>query len=139
MQTTYAHKEAFCLMYYESKAKNGFMVWNSRDGVTPFTVFEDGVEYNHTHWFLDRRLVPEIPQHMDYLNRHILLPGHRIFRDTTPEEAREYAIKRLASAKGTAYEVEEGSEKYSQLLESLTKDFTGEPDMVKVVEPGVMP
>lgn len=36
-------------MYYENKeTKMGFVVWNSRNGVTPFIVFEDGKEYQQS-------------------------------------------------------------------------------------------
>lgn len=127
---SYVYKEAFCLMYYENpETKTGFMVWNSRDGVTPFIVHEDGKEYQHAHWGMDRRCTNE-----EYIKKHILVPGQRIFRDVTPEEGKEWALKRLQSAKGTDYEVEEGSDRWNELLLSLTEDFSkpGEPTMAKV-------
>lgn len=52
------HKEAFCLMEYTSK--DGFLkeiLWNSRDGVTPFIIMSvDGREMRHTNWNKDRFL-----------------------------------------------------------------------------------
>ncbi len=133
-------KEAFCLMYYENKETGmGFSVWNSRNGVTPFNVFEDGKEYQHQHWWWDRPV--RLEWQKEGFVKQFLKPGQRIFRDVTPEEAREFAIKRIAAFKGTEHEVEEGSEGYQQLLEDLTKSFgkPGEPHMVKVTIAGVMP
>lgn len=130
-------KEAFCLMYYENaETKLGFVVWNSRNGVTPFNVHEDGKEYQHNHWGMDRPVTNQV-----YINESILKKGQRIFRDVTAEEAKQFAIKRLQSAKGTAYEVEEGSDRWNELLESLTKSFgePGQPTMVTVTEDGCMP
>lgn len=117
-------------MYYENaETKTGFLVWNSRDGVTPFIVFEDGKEYQHNHWGLDRQVTNK-----EYIKNQILVPGQRVFRDTNTEEAKESAIRRLQSAKGTQYEVEEGSEKWHDLVASLAKNFLTEPSMVKVKE-----
>jgi len=129
-------KEAYCLMYYENKDGLGFLVWNSRYGVTPFCVIEDGKQYQHNHWFLDRPV-----RNPEYIKTQILVPGQRIFRDVTPEEARAFAIQRLEACKGTELEVEENTEKYNELVESLTKSFgkPGEPHMVRVKEAGVMP
>lgn len=130
-------KEAFCLMYYENEeTKIGFTVWNSRNGVTPFNVYEDGKQYVHTHWRLDSPII-----NSGYVKSSILKKGQRIFRDVTKEEAKQFAIKRLNSAKGTEYEVEEGSERWNELLKSLTESFGkhGEPTMVVVKEDGVMP
>lgn len=130
-------KEAFCLMYYENdETKLGFIVWNSRNGVSPFNVFEDGKQYQHTHWGMD------IPvTNTEYIKSTILKKGQRIFRDVTEAEAKQFAIKRLQSAEGTPYEVEEGSERWNELLGSLTESFgkPGEPTMVVVMEDGIMP
>lgn len=129
----YNYKEAFCLMYYENaETKMGFVVWNSRDGVSPFIVFEDGKEYQHTHWHLDRPALNPA-----YIQLHILKPGQRVFRDVRETEAKEWAVQRLQQAKGTKFEVEEGSDRWNELIASLTEDFVGEglnkqPHMVKV-------
>jgi hypothetical protein len=129
MESKYKFNEAYMLMYYENaETKMGFMVYNTRDGVTPFCVVEDGKEYQHTHWGMDRRPA------QGYVEKHILVPGQRIFRDITPEEGKNFAIARLRQAKGTPYEVEEGSEQWNELLASLTEEFSrpGEPIMVKI-------
>jgi hypothetical protein len=42
------HKEAFMLMTYISEGGTMEMkIWNSRDGVTPFQIHVDGVQYTH--------------------------------------------------------------------------------------------
>lgn len=52
--TSYRHREAFALMQYESADGNfGRLIWNSRDGVTPFVVTIEGVECKHVRWFED--------------------------------------------------------------------------------------
>lgn len=123
----FKHKEAFCLMYYESRdKKSGFMVWNSRDGVTPFNVFENGIEYHHTHWIMDKIPGPQ------YIYDVIWKKGQRIFRNISAEEAREFAIRRISAFKGTKYEVVEGTEQYETILSSLIADFgsPGNPIMI---------
>jgi hypothetical protein len=122
-------------MYYENEStKKGFIVWNSRDGVTPFIVFADGQEYMHKHWGMDA-----VVTNPHYINREILKPGQRIFRDTSEQEAKVCAIRRLQSARGTEYEVEENSSRWNELISDLTKNFIGEPNMLKVTVPGMLP
>jgi len=61
-------------------------IWNSRDGVTPFTVTSRrGTELTHANWSGDRRIPDFVPQ-----------PGSRIFVDLTLEKAREYAERTIA-------------------------------------------
>ena len=79
----YKHKEAFCLMRYESH--NGFLIetlWNSRDGVTPFMITNHSgtVEMKHTHWNNDLRKPHHVPQ-----------VGDRIFITLTEPLAKKYA------------------------------------------------
>ena len=78
------HTEAFCLMEYRyvSNPKGGFLIWNSRDGVTPFIVFYEGREMKHVNWGRDQQVTD-----IDYIKSVILRPGNHIFRDTTAEEA----------------------------------------------------
>lgn len=35
---SYQHKEAFCLMQYRCRCGHHEVIWNSRDGVTPFSM-----------------------------------------------------------------------------------------------------
>jgi hypothetical protein len=45
---TFQHKEAFMLMRYVSDGgTDEKLIWNSRDGVTPFQVHIDGLRYTH--------------------------------------------------------------------------------------------
>ena len=82
----YTHAEAYCLMKYVSRdGKHVEWLWNSRDGVTPFIIFdENGEEMNHTDFFLDRYLPNYQPE-----------AGERVFVDMTPERARERAAKHV--------------------------------------------
>ena len=92
----YQHAEAFHVMEYECRnPTNGFgcgakeKIWNSRDGVTPFTVdcpqCKTGTMFHH-NWQSDIHDENYKP-----------LPGQRIFRDGRPEEARECLLKRWES------------------------------------------
>jgi len=52
----FAHKEAFCLMTYQSEdLTETEVLWNSRDGVTPFIISSrNGKQMRHINWSLDR-------------------------------------------------------------------------------------
>jgi hypothetical protein len=79
---TFKHQEAFCLMSYVSDdGKTGELLWNSRDGVTPFVVHSrDGVEMTHVDWASDICAPYFRPP-----------PGMRVFVDMTEELALEAA------------------------------------------------
>lgn len=51
------HAEAFCHMEYQGQARCGMMqkivIWNSRDGVTPFTCNLLGIQLTHNNWHQD--------------------------------------------------------------------------------------
>jgi len=91
------------LMLYECKVCGGREVlWNGRDGVTPFGVpcrnetcneHEMGSPMLHIAWKLDKCAPAFKPW-----------PGMRVFRDGTLEEARAIMRRRIESAKGTEYE-----------------------------------
>lgn len=56
-KTEYQHKEAFCLMQYQCKHCHGTeILWNSRDGVTPFGIHCRicGGSMLHENWQADR-------------------------------------------------------------------------------------
>jgi hypothetical protein len=78
----YEHAEAFCLMTYQANdGTEQEVIWNSRDGVTPFVIrLRNGKEASHVTWKDDRCDPDHKPQ-----------PGDRIFVDLTPERAREVA------------------------------------------------
>lgn len=87
--TQYGHRhgEAFMLMRYRcEKCGKQEMIWNSRDGVTPFAV--------------SCSVCPGMMQHVDF-GGDIYSPdykpgvGHRYFRDGTPDEAADIMRRRL--------------------------------------------
>jgi hypothetical protein len=82
----YQHAEAFCLMKYRSDdGTEEELIWNSRDGVTPFTItLRSGKRATHADWQNDRRLPDYQPP-----------AGSRIFVDLTPERAREIAERNV--------------------------------------------
>lgn len=99
----YMHGEAFALMLYECKVCGGREVlYNTRDGVTPFGVpcrneacneHEMGSPMLHVNWKQDKCLPAFTPW-----------PGMRVFRDGTLEEARAIMRRRIEACKGTEYE-----------------------------------
>jgi len=76
----YAHKEAYCLMQYQDTANGEIEVlWNSRDGVTPFCITSRaGNEALHIQFAEDRCE----PMHVPAL-------GDRVFVDLSIQRARE--------------------------------------------------
>lgn len=83
---TYNHAEAFCLMTYrEDRGTEEEVIWNSRDGVTPFVItLRSGKTATHVDWRNDR-CVPDYQPPI----------GSRIFIDLTPERAREIATRNV--------------------------------------------
>lgn len=98
---TYQHKAAFALMWYACEGKQRSvagapsertgcghreLIWNSRDGVTPFGCAcpSCGKTMLHVDWERDVR-VP------DYKPR----PGQGFWRDGTPDEAEAIIRKRV--------------------------------------------
>lgn len=76
------HVEAFCLMQYQDRITGEIeIIWNSRDGVTPFIVTSRrGNEAVHAAWSEDK----SVPDHRPK-------PGDRIFVDLTLVRAKERA------------------------------------------------
>lgn len=128
----YAHGEAFCLMVYRCQRCGVIEVlWNSRDGVTPFgiscrteacnTAGDFGSPMLHDLWKQDTCL-PEFKP----------WPGMRIFRDLRPDEMRAVMQRRMERAVGTPYEVPRGD--WPAYVEAAVGDMTpGEPT-VELVE-----
>lgn len=79
---SYQAAEAFCLMRYRDTVTGEVeLIWNSRDGVTPFIVHSRREnESQHVDWRSDRRVPFHVPQ-----------VGDRIFVDLTEEQARPLA------------------------------------------------
>jgi hypothetical protein len=114
----YNHPEAFCLMKYccqECGCEE--ILWNSRDGVTPFCIpcRECGGDMFHIDWRSDERATEYIPVH-----------GQRIFVDMPEELKAPIARQRMSSMDGTKFEKTGKSRK--ALLDELIHDFNiGEP------------
>jgi hypothetical protein len=73
----YNHSEAFCVMRYEcEKCRFSEVLWNSRDGVTPFMIQcpECGGMMKHADWDLDECKPDYLPK-----------PNQRIFVDLTQQ------------------------------------------------------
>lgn len=90
------HKEAFCLMNYMCEdCKHREVIWNSRDGVTPFgtTCPSCGSSLMHVYFRSDKF----VPDHK--LNKY-----QKFWRDGTPEEARAILIKRCKDFKEQGYD-----------------------------------
>ena len=77
----YLHGGAFMLMNYVSDdGKVREVLWNSRDGVTPFCLGSvDGVEMTHARWQDDLRSTLHVPE-----------VGSRMFVDLTKDRMLEY-------------------------------------------------
>lgn len=124
---TYQHAEAFMLMTYRSDdGTEEELIWNSRDGVTPFVItLRSGKQATHVDWHNDRRLP-------DYQPR----PGERIFVDLTEEAARRYA---RANAErfwdDEAYPARDHYPSIPEFAELLAADYLrhpGQPDLIEV-------
>lgn len=77
------HGEAFMLMKYQADdGSESEIVWNSRDGVTPFVItLRSGKQARHVEWRNDV-----------YHPEHKPVPGDRIFVDLTMARAEELAL-----------------------------------------------
>lgn len=85
-ERTHVFVEAFALMAYiaQDGSNKSFSLWNSRNGVTPFVAFIEGVEYQHIDMHLDRCIPTHIPDDGDYM-----------FVDLTPEFVLDFTIARV--------------------------------------------
>lgn len=83
----YTYKEAFMLMTYQcQECSVEERIWNSRDGITPFSVGcrECTGLMNHLRWHDDR-----------YAPQFVPLPGSRIFVNLTMERSYASARRRV--------------------------------------------
>lgn len=136
----HVHAEAFSLMQYECRPRDSRfgapragcgaveVIWNSRDGVTPFTVGcrSCGGEATHARWNED----VYAPDHMPAL-------GSRMFVDLTEDRARQLARETAARYWDTYPPSREQfatvEDLATMLAEASLKDATaGSPDLVVV-------
>lgn len=125
----YRHAEAYCLMTYRSDdGTEEEVIWNSRDGVTPFAItLRSGKSARHVDWHLDRRVPDYQPK-----------PGERMFVDLTPERARQAAERNvdtyLAGEARESLLAQFGSR--DAAIQSLAASYlerAGSPDLIEVV------
>jgi hypothetical protein len=102
------------------------ILWNSRDGVTPFGISCErchGYDMLHDAWPLDT-----------FEPNYVPVPGQRIFIDLTRERMAEIAKKRLEHAGGTKYERPE--DEWPEIIRSIVEEsfsHGGSPPDVQVV------
>lgn len=116
------HAEAFCLMWYACTCGHQERLWNSRDGVAPFSAACPSCgepDMKHVRWRKDA-YAPEHKPHQ----------GQRIWVDMTREAAENYARRRIASAQAQGYEIT--ADRFEPLVRSLmgVDHGGGAPDML---------
>lgn len=130
----HVHREAFALMQYESAETPTpsvrRLVWNSRDGVTPFGFTDPftGIGLTHVRW-ADDRYAPEHTPHPDQL---VFITEH-----PTLDEFRARARKMVARA--PQYAPPEGPDRdalVEQLAEGMMVDCgeRGQPAIITGAE-----
>jgi len=128
-EQTYRHAEAYCLMRY--RADDGSekeIIWNSRDGVTPFVItLRSGKQATHVDWASDQRVPGYKPP-----------VGSRMFVDLTEEAAHRSAERNAAeyfADPGPAGQVaRDWYESPGAMAEALFEEYyrPGAPSLVEV-------
>jgi hypothetical protein len=122
----YDHTEAFCLMKYATDDGSEVeWIWNSRDGVTPFTIrSRSDNDMAHVDWQYDRRFPEYKP-----------LPGERIFVDYTEEDSREFRSKQIEEYwDDKDYPISKMYETKEEALEGFVKEDMARPGQPMVIE-----
>lgn len=120
---SYNHAEAFAIMRYRCEDCGlEIAIWNSRDGVTPFTIgcrARCGGTMLHVHWSHDRR-DPEYMPHM----------GEYVFIDMPQEVKLVIARMRVEASKGTEF-YPDTPEQHAELIKGIAESFQeGEPFLI---------
>jgi len=125
MDKKYKHAEAFALMTYKCQnCGDTEKIWNSRDGVTPFSIrceyCLDGLKY-HINWKEDLCFPNYEPQE-----------GMRIFVDWTKEEYEEHWKKKINDFWDSPYYPMKNKFANKEVaFEELTKNFhAGQPHTI---------
>lgn len=128
--TDHQYKEAFCLMLYRDTQGNEEVIWNSRNGVTPFTVqSKQGSMADHVEWYRDR-CDPDYDPPI----------GSRVFVDQTEERAREqasvYVDKQWDQPVGSFTDIRKIFTTKEEAIQGLTKEWfrPGAPALLEVTE-----
>lgn len=127
----YDHAEAFCVMYYQADdiALGGELVWNSRDGVTPFVIgLRGGGQGTHAWNIIVPKRMPENWQPP---------AGMRVFTDLTEDRARTLHaanVDRWLATPGTSAALLDaypgGREDAITQLTATTLGTPGQPDLI---------
>lgn len=122
----FKHQEAYKLMNYRCKCGLHEMIWNSRDGVTPFTVpcpdCKDPMGMVHVDWMEDKFLPIYVPK-----------KGDRFFVSMTKEKAREYAVRNVDHSISQGH-IDERSR--NSTIRRLTEDYYKDGQAPDIVEMG---
>lgn len=114
---THRHGEAFMLMTYAcDNCGHREVIWNSRDGVTPFGTdcpSCGGPSLLHVEWQRDV-----------YAPFHKLHRDQRFWRDGTPDEAEAIMRRCLEAAKGSSFEPSE--EQAQELIQAVRDGSIGD-------------
>lgn len=120
----FKHREAYKRMKYRCECGHQEHMWNSRDGVTPFTVpcpnCKDPMGLVHVDWQEDKFLPLYIPP-----------KGERFFVSMTKEKAREYAARNVDAAISSG-RIEEKSR--NSKIRMLTEDYYANGEAPDIVE-----
>lgn len=122
------HVEAFCLMTYRNEAGDEEVLWNSRDGVTPFVItLRDGSEAEHADWSRD-----------EYAPLHVPKVGSRIFVSATRAIVRRWEAEKVERYWEDDLPGGRPCDRYEskgQAIDELMKGFRpGQPTIVEVTE-----
>ena len=124
MEEEYKYKEAFCIMTYKCKDCGAEeIIWNSRDGVTPFGIncVACKGQMDHVRWNEDKCVPNYYPR-----------SGERVFIDLTLEAFVIYQRRKICMlwCHGN-YPMSERWKTKEEALVALVKDFQpGSPDIV---------
>lgn len=106
----HVHVEAFCLMRYSCGCSHSEIIWNSRDGVTPFTApcpsCGSPIGLTHVNFQAD-----------GYAPDHHPHKGQRVWVDMTEDRATSLALAHIVRVK------KQFGMDYSNRLPSLIADF----------------
>jgi hypothetical protein len=122
MESKYKHAEAYCLMKYKcEKCRKTEILWNSRDGVTPFMINCEKCDghMQHTDWNEDKRIINYIPK-----------IGQRVFIDMPFDYYKIYCRVR---AKMIKENVEGNTDTLQKIYNNLITEYNKkEPYIIKI-------
>ena len=126
----YTHPEAFCLMKYQSEdGEETEILWNTRDGVTPFFIGNKAGDKSmkHINWNEDVRKLDHTPQ-----------PGDRVFMDLSKEDCIAHTKLRVDELwDDETYPMSAQFESKEEAIESLTRSWhEGTPCVRTVAQDG---